>query len=161
MQLAIFSDYLQIHLLDDGVGVGPTDEWADDGPLSAHLAMTPGGVGFFTGINGPIVVVMEVLDGPPADDRHAFTEVVESSILVSSGRLVLTAPVYGEGDGDRIDVPAGWLRLRTAHARSPFDGPLDDEDADPPRIRIQCWPAPPAAAVLVKGWDPAAGREVG
>jgi hypothetical protein len=134
-------------------------------PISASTVLTPAGdaVAVATGFNGDVVIVMEVLDGPPVDDRHAFEDVAECSLRSESGVLLLTSPTYGIGDGEPVTVPAGWLRLRVSSPWESFgDGAHEvvDQD-DPPRMRLQCWPAPPADPVLIKGWDDRQARPVG
>jgi hypothetical protein len=166
-ELTVFSDYRQIHVLDGDSKADPADYWSRfDNPLHSHLALAEDAVGIATGVNGYVTVTVEVTDGPPADDANAFEHVMECSLRANAGQLVVTAPTYGEDDGDRISVPGGWVRLRMSLARSPFDEQqLDEGDGlvDPAkwqRVRIQCWPAARTDAILIKGWDPGAGRHV-
>jgi hypothetical protein len=143
--LRLFSDYEQIHLLDGASQTDPNDAWMDpDGRLPHHLALAEDAVAVRTGLNGYMTVVVEVSDGPPGDDPAGSADAVECSLRVDSGVLVVTSPTYGEDDGDRIAVPAGWLRLRIRWSRSYEDPPGEDE----PELvlRIQCWPAGPSAA---------------
>jgi hypothetical protein len=157
-EFTVFSDYHQIHIRDSGSGAELADYWSRfDNPLHSHLALAEDAVGVATGVNGYVTVAVEVTNGPPGDDRDAFEHVTECSVRADSGQLVVTAPTYGEDDGDRVGVPAGWLRLRISLTSSPFE---DEDPSGPQHVRVRCWPAAPADAVLVKGWDPDAGREV-
>lgn len=164
-ELTVFSDYHQIHILDRGSEADLADYWsAFDNPLHSHLALAEDAVGIATGANGYVTVAIEVTAGPPVEDKNAFQHVTECSVRADSGQLVVTSPSYGQDDGDRVSVPGGWLRLRISLTKSPFEGEEFDEDEDDPatwqRIRIQCWPAASTDAILIKGWDLNAGREV-
>ncbi|WP_327110744.1 hypothetical protein OHB12_23545 [Nocardia sp. NBC_01730] len=158
-ELTVFSDYQQIHLLDSGSSTELADQWSDSALLD-YLAMADDAIGICTGVNGYVAVTIDVTDAPPADDKDAFGTVTECSLRADSGTLRLTCPTYGEDDGDLVTVPKGWLRLRVSLARS-VDNEEYDEDSDDPagrqHIRIQCWPAEPADAVVVKGWNPDTG----
>ena len=160
----MFSDYHQIEVLDRASHVVLADYWSrTDHPLHHHLALAEDAVAIGTGVNGYVTVAIDVTDGPPADDTNAFEQVMECSLRADSGQLVVTSPTCGEDDGDRVDVPQGWLRLRISLTTLP-DGEFSEDDVDDParwqRLRVQCWPAAPTDAILVKGWDPEAGRYV-
>ncbi|MEV6320777.1 hypothetical protein AB0M45_06190 [Nocardia sp. NPDC051787] len=158
-ELTVFSDYQQIHLLDSASSTEVADQWFDSA-LPDHLALANDAIGIRTGLNGHVTVTIDVTDAPPADDKDAFGTVTECSLRADSGTLRLTCPTYGEEDGDLVTVPRGWLRLRVSLTRSPDDADYDedsDDSADLQHIRIQCWPAEPSDAVLVKGWNPETG----
>ncbi|NIH78924.1 hypothetical protein [Amycolatopsis viridis] len=145
--LTVFSDYRQIHLLDSGSSTELADQWSDSA-LFHYLALADDAIGIWTGVNGDVIVTIDVTDVAPADDKDAFDIVTECSLRAASGALRLTSPTYGEDDGDLVTVPRGWLRLRLSLTRTPGDWP---------HVRIQCWPAEPTDAVLVKGWNPETG----
>ncbi|MEU1521270.1 hypothetical protein ABZ413_03585 [Nocardia rhamnosiphila] len=158
-ELTVFSDYQQIHLLDSESASALADEWSDSALLD-HLALAHDAVGICTGVNGEVTVVIEVSGAAPVDDTDAFDTVTECSLRSGSGTLRLTSPTYGEDDGDLVTVPKGWLRLRMSLTNSPMSQEFDQESDDPAgrqRVRIQCWPAEPADAVFVKGWNPETG----
>jgi len=146
----VFSDYRQIHLLDSGSSTELGDQWLDSALLD-YLALADDAIGICTGVNGDVIVTIDVTDATPADDKDAFDTVTECSLRADSGALRLTSPTYGEDDGDLVTVPRGWLRLRVSLTRSP------DDPADRQHVRIQCWPAEPTGAVMVKGWNPETG----
>ncbi|MFE9324206.1 hypothetical protein ACIHDR_11465 [Nocardia sp. NPDC052278] len=158
-ELTVFSDYRQIHLLDSDSSAELADQWTNSALLD-YLALADDAIGICTGGNGDVIVTIDVTDAPPADDKDAFDTVTECSLRANSGALRLTCPTYGEGDGDVVAVPKGWLRLRVCLTRSRDDGECDQDSDDPAEwqhIRIQCWLADPANAVLVKGWNPETG----
>ncbi|MGI5243958.1 hypothetical protein [Dactylosporangium sp. CA-139066] len=153
MEFTLFSDYMQIELYDTACTAELADHWIGND----HVAPAGDAVAVMTGVNAPVVVTVEVLDAPPPPDADAFAHVTECSLESPSGRLRLTCPTYGDDDGDRFDVPAGWLRLRVSLTHEPFTE--DPPAADPLPLRLQLWPAAgPQPPILVKGWDPTAGR---
>jgi hypothetical protein len=159
-ELTEFSDYEQIYVadLECDIDVLP-DRWgAPDNPLSDHLALAENGVSVGTGVNGHLHITVEVLDSPPNGGDGDAAQVVECSVRVASGVLLFSCCTYGPGDGERVAVPPGWLRLRIALTRSPFEGNMvqPDDPAGQQRMRLRCWPAPPSPPELVKGFDPAA-----
>ncbi|WP_067674325.1 hypothetical protein [Nocardia miyunensis] len=157
-ELTVFSDYQQIHLLDSDSSAELAD-WANSALLN-YLALEDDAIGIRTGVNGDVIVTIDVTATPPADDMDAFDTVTECGLRADSGTLRLTSPAYGEDDGDLVTVPRGWLRLRVSLTRSPDDEEYDEDSDDPAdrqHIRIQCWPAAPTGAVLVKGWNPETG----
>jgi hypothetical protein len=151
-----FSDDRQLLVLDRDSQTELADYWSRfDSPVHNHLALAEDGVSIYTGLNGDVTVAVDVVDRPPVDDRDAFAQVVECSVRIDSGVLVVTCTTYGEGDGDPVEVPAGWLRLRISLTNEPYE-----EDVEEQHIRIQCWSAEPADPVLIKAWDPDAGQDV-
>ncbi|MEV4129374.1 hypothetical protein [Nocardia sp. NPDC049707] len=158
-ELTVFSDDRQIHFLDSGSSTELADQWSDSA-LLGYLALADDAIGICTGVNGDVIVTIDMTGVAPADDKDAFDTVTECSLRADSGALRLTSPTYGEDDGDLVRVPRGWLRLRVSLTRSPDDeeyGEDSDDPADWQHVRIQCWPAEPTDAVLVKGWNPETG----
>lgn len=154
-ELTIFSDERQIHLLDSDSSTEVADQWSSSALLD-YLALADDAIGIHTGVDGDVTVAVDVTDAPPAADEDSFDTVTECSLRADSGTLRLTCPSYDEDEGDLVEVPRGWLRLRVSLTRSPMDEEADDDSDDPAdrqHIRIQCWPAERANAVLVKGWN--------
>lgn len=150
--LAIFSDYYQLEIVDGDSETIPWDDlyWEDE-----HMVIAEDAAAIITGVNSYMRVTVEVGDAVPVDDSHAFDTVFEFSLRVDSGRLTVTSPTWGRGrDVDQVPVPRGWLRIRVSLSVSPFDHNDDSELDDPEswrRIRIQCRPGDRADPVLIKG----------
>lgn len=171
----LFSDYYQIHVFSPDAE-NLESLWdlggADDPQVGEYLALGGDAVAIQTGVNGYLLVAVEVTDGPPAAGTDAEI-VLECSLRADSGRVVLGSPTLPAEDGPTFDVPAGWLRLRVSMAWSPDDqsprvdtvaaGDLDVDSiplysrGEPSfevlnRVRLQFWPAAASEPALVRGW---------
>ncbi|WP_431940583.1 hypothetical protein [Nocardia grenadensis] len=168
----LFSDYHQIYVFDQGTAEDPCDLWdLDDAPAAGYLALGTDAVAIETGVNGYLVVAVEVTDGPPTVGADAEVE-LECSLHAGSGRMVLGSPTLPPEDGPAFDVPAGWLRLRVSMAWEPEGtslrvdtvaaGDLDEDSIplysrDTPsfevfnRVRLQFWSAAASEPALVRG----------
>lgn len=159
--VVLYSGNRQIHLLDSGSTSDFVVEWSRS-PAPHYLALPASGtaVGIATGVNDYVDVVVDVLDRHPAQVPGAFATVWECSMYVASGRLRLASPISATEDGDSMSVPSGWLRFRISMMQDPQCGSPCTGAANlsgMQEIWIQCWPADPSEAVLLRGRDPATG----
>ena len=143
MEFTLFSDYTQIELYDVASTALLADYWAPDdaNPLGDLFALAGDAVAVYTGVNDHVVVTVEVHGAPPPSDAEAFAVVAECSLRSPSGRLRLTSPTYGDDDGDRFDVPAGWLRLRVSLTHELMADRAETGGGALP-LRLQLWAAP-------------------
>jgi hypothetical protein len=156
-ELRLWADYHQIHLFDEGSTTDVGEAWTD-GAVTDQLAVAGDTLAVRTTVNVFVGIMVEVLDRAPADDSASFDHVVDGSVEVRSGRLVVMGCTDYEPDAVRFEVPAGWLRVRVAKANLEtamrLDIHSDDDPATMERIRIQIWPAAPESAVVLKRWYP-------
>jgi hypothetical protein len=156
--LRLFADYHQIHLFDEGSEADVADAWTDEA-VADNVAVAADAIAVGTVVNVFVAVTVEVLDRAPADDSGDFDHVVEGSLEVRSGRLVVMGCTEYEPDAARFAVPVGWLRMRASRSNLDVAARLDlDSDEDPAtteRVRVQVWPAAPQPPVVVKRWRPA------
>ena len=87
-ELELFADYYQIHLFDDGSVTDLGDAWTEEAVLD-HLAVVKDAMAVGITVNVNVAVTVEMLDAAPEDDSAAFDHVVEGSLEVPSGRLVV------------------------------------------------------------------------
>jgi hypothetical protein len=85
------------------------DAWTEQAVVD-QLAVGGDAIAVGTAVNVFVRVAVDVLDRAPADDSTDFDHVVEGSIEVRSGRLVVMGCTDYEPDAVRFAVPAGWLR---------------------------------------------------
>jgi hypothetical protein len=97
------------------------------------LAVARDAVAVGTVVNVFVQVAVEISDQPPMNDGSNFDHVVEGSVEVRSGRLVVMGCTDYEPDAVRFAVPAGWLRIRVAKSNLEVAARLgvgSDEDPD-------------------------------
>ncbi|WP_101925776.1 MULTISPECIES: hypothetical protein [Luteimonas] len=146
-EFALFADYFQILLRDDGADGDLAACW-DDAAVARMITAAPGLVGIGTARNTTVPVVVDVLaadPGPPASD-HAH--VAEASLHVASGRLVVAGCTDYLPDAARIALPSGDYRVRLC--ASGLDTLSDDGLAGDDRYLVQLWPAPLAGPVCLR-----------
>lgn len=153
--MRLFADYYQIHLFDEGSVTDLGEVWTEEA-MADQLAVAGDAVAIGTAVNVFVRVAIEVLDRAPADDSADFDHVVEGSVEIRSGRLVVMGCTDFEPDAARFPVPAGWLRVRVAKSNLEVANRLgidsDEDAATTERIRVQVWPAAPTPLVVLKQW---------
>jgi hypothetical protein len=158
-ELTLFADYHQIHLFDEGSTTDLGDAWTEEAVLD-QLAVAPDAMAVGTTVNVNVAVTVEVLAAAPADDSAEFDHVVEGSLHVASGRLVVLGCTDYEPEAARFAVPPGPVRVRAARSnlaeaeRLGIDS--DDDRSTMERLRLQVWPAPEADPVVLKRRQPPA-----
>ncbi|MET8361586.1 HAD family phosphatase [Micromonospora sp. NPDC005171] len=154
----LFADYHQVHVFDDGSTTDLGDAWTDEA-VANQLAVGEDALAVGTVVNVFVEVIVEVLDRSPKDDSADFDHVVEASVHVPSGQLVVMGCTDYEPDAARVPVPAGWLRVRVAGSnldaaqRVGIDS--DNDAATTEQVRIQVWPDEHGDVRLLKQWRPA------
>ncbi|MFB6511822.1 hypothetical protein ACFCW4_27205 [Streptomyces virginiae] len=158
--LELFADYFQIHVLDDvseATETGIGDVWTDQAVLDG-LGVTEHALAIGTAVNVTVDVTIDLLTGRPDDDSDDFDHVVEASLNLASGRMVVLGCTDYGPDAARFDMPAGWPRVRTSRRNleaAAFPDPdCEDEPEDMEEIRLQAWPAPYALPDIIKRWTP-------
>ncbi|MFV2099359.1 hypothetical protein ACFHW1_28475 [Micromonospora sp. LOL_014] len=154
-ELRLFADYHQIHLFDEGSVTDLGDVWTE-GAVADQLAVGSDAMAVGTVANMSVSVKVEVLDDPPVNDWAEFDHVVEGSLHVPSGRLVVMGCTDYEPEAARFSVPE-WARVRVA--KSNLDAAISsDLEADPEEpatteyMRIQVWEAALSSALVLKRW---------
>ncbi|MFF2774012.1 hypothetical protein ACFVU3_03815 [Streptomyces sp. NPDC058052] len=155
--LALFADYFQIHVLDDGSDADLGGAWTEQAVLDG-LGVADGGLALGTAVNVTVAVSVQVLAAEPDDDRDDFDHVVEAGLDVASGRLVVLGCTDYLPDAARFALPAGWTRVRASRrnlaAAVRADVASDESPETMEHLRVQAWPAPYAGPRVVKRWTP-------
>lgn len=156
-ELRLFADYHQIHMFDEGSTTDLGEAWTE-AAVADQLAIARDAVAVGTVVNMFVEVAVEVLDRAPTPDSTDFDHVVEGSVKVRSGRLVVMGCSDYEPDAVRFGVPVGWLRMRVSRSNLEVAARLgiesDEDRANMQRIRIQVWPSAPQPPVVHKRWRP-------
>lgn len=141
--LELFADYFQIYVMDDDseateTGIG--DMWSEQAFLD-RLAVDEHALAIGTAVNVTVDVTIDLLTDQPDDDSDDFDHVVEASLNLASGRLVVLGCTDYLPDAARFDMPAGWTRIRTSRRNleaAAFPDPdCEDEPEDMEEIRIK------------------------
>ncbi|WP_330461596.1 hypothetical protein OIB37_34845 [Streptomyces sp. NBC_00820] len=155
-ELRLFADYHQIHVMDENSESDLGDAWTEqavrDGLAAAEDVLAIG-----TTVNVHVAVRVDVLDGEPDDDSAGFDHVVEASLRVPSGQLVVMGCSDYLPEARRFKVPAGWTRVRACRRNLAAAARADVDSGDRPetteRVRLQIWPAPHDRPHVAKRWQ--------
>jgi hypothetical protein len=154
-ELRLLADYHQLHVFDEGSTTDLGLYWTDRAWVDA-LAAGDDAAAVGCVVNVFVRVDVEILNAPAVDDAADFDHVVEASIQVPSGRLVVMGCTDYQPDAARFAVAPGSVRLRVSRSNLDVAAQLDiDSDKSPAtmeRVRIQIWPAPSAPLAVLKRW---------
>ena len=146
-ELRVFADYHQFYIQDEDVDRNLSDAWTDEA-VERLLAVAPGAVGIGTVRNVDVPVTIAVLEREPALDVDKFDQVVECSIVVKSGAIVVAGCTDYFPDAAHIKIPSGPYRLRAS-----FEG-LESVSADGlegnEQYHLQLWPASMGSVEILK-----------
>ncbi|MET8624646.1 hypothetical protein ABZW30_12970 [Kitasatospora sp. NPDC004669] len=148
MHLTLFADYHQIHVLDEASEEDLGEAWTEEAWVDG-IAVAGDALAIGTEENLDVCVDVEILGAEPTDDGLAFDHVVEASLSVPSGCVVVMGCTDYFPDAARFEVPAGAVRVRAS--RSYLDAPDCTDGADATElVRLQVWPGPLAGLRVVK-----------
>lgn len=136
-RLTLFADYHQFYLQDEAAPGDLASAW-DEAATLRMLAVSQGVVGFGTARNMPVPVTLELLEAEPQTDLARFDHVVDGSVAIATGPLVVAGCTDYLPDAARFDVPPGAYRVRLSSAGLDSLSPdgLEGED----RYLVQMWP---------------------
>jgi hypothetical protein len=146
-QLRLFADYHQFHLRDEAAGGDLSDAWSQ-AAVERMLAVSDGVVGIGTVRDMDVPVTIEFLEAEPAVDLASFDHVVEGSLVVSRGPLLVAGCTDPLPDAARFDLKPGTYRVRLS--ASGFDTLSDDGLDGEDRYLVQLWQAPLIESTVLK-----------
>ncbi len=146
-QLTLFADYHQFYLQDEAAAGDLSQAWNPEA-VERMLAVADGVAGFGTLRNMQVGVTLEILEEPPGADIAGFDHVVEGSLDAHSGTLVVAGCTDYLPDAARFALAPGTYRVRlsVSGADTLSEDGLDGAD----HYRVQLWPAPFAAPMVLK-----------
>ncbi|MGW1588292.1 hypothetical protein [Streptomyces sp. NPDC002386] len=155
-ELTLFADYFQIHVSDADSDGDLSDAWTGQA-VADHLAVAQDALGIGTVVNVNVSVTVVVLPQEPSDDSAEFDHVVEASLDVPSGRLMVLGCTDYAPDAATFEVAPGWNRVRVSRSNLARAAQADvDSDESPEtteKIRIQVWAASESPATITKRWS--------
>lgn len=143
----LFADYFQFYLQDESVEGDLADFWTKEA-VTRLFTTAPGVIGISTVRNMEVPVTVEVFESEPASDFESWDHVIECTLDVPSGRIVIAGSTDYFPEAARIDVAAGVYRVRVSYGlldTLSADG-LDGED----HYRVQLWQAEKIAPCVLK-----------
>ena len=137
LTLNIFADYFQFYIQDEAAAGDLSQSW-DEEAVARLFAIAPGTVGIGTVRNTDVPIVMEIHDHEPRDDLSEWDHVVEASLDVPSGKIVIAGCTDYFPDAMRLDVPPGCYRVRVSYGS--LDALSEDKLSGDDHYRLQLWP---------------------
>jgi len=146
-RLTLFADYHQFYLQDESAPGDLASAW-DEAATHRMLAVSAGVVGFGTVRNMQVPVTLEFLEAEPQTDLARFDHVVDGSVVIATGPLVVAGCTDYLPNAARFDLPPGTYRVRLSSAGldSVSLNGLEGED----RYLVQMWPGPPLEPAVLK-----------
>ena len=143
----LFADYFQFYIQDEAVDGDLSEAWSAEAE-SRMLAVAPGTVGIGTVRNMDVPVTIQVFSSEPTLRLHEWDHVVECSISIESGQLVVAGCTDFFPDAARISLTPALYRVRaclTGLTTLSADG-LDGDDC----YHLQLWPAEAIEPTVLK-----------
>jgi hypothetical protein len=134
--LSLLADH-QFYIQDEAADGDLSDSW-DDAATARLLAIAPGTIGIGTVRNTEVPVTIEIHEQEPAADFAASDQIVEATLMVASGPLVVAGCPDYLPDAKRIALAPGVYRVRVSYGGldTVSEDGLDGND----RYRVQVWP---------------------
>ncbi len=133
----LFAEYYQFYLQDEAASGDLAEAWSPEA-TDRYLAVAPGVIGVRTARNMDVPVHLEFLESEPTIDLQSWDQVVECSLKMASGSLVLAGCTDQFPDARRFAIAPGVYRVRVSYANlsSLSSDGLDGDD----HYRVQLWP---------------------
>lgn len=150
-QLSLFADYFQFYIQDESVPGDLSDAWTTEA-TDRLLAVVPGTIGIGTVRNTDVPVTVEIHSDLPPDDQRHWDHVVEASLDVPSGRIVVAGCTDYFPDAKRIEVTPGCYCARVSYGSlgSLSEDGLSGDD----HYRVQLWPGRLTDTKIIKQRHP-------
>lgn len=149
--LTALADGFQFHLRDADAAYAFPPDW----PESAHadrVYPAPGSLGILAAKNWFVPVTIEVAQAAPEIDDDAWDHIVEATLTLPSGRLVLAGGPTPGRDQPPVDLPPGTWRVLILMGnldRTAIEAVGDDY------YKVVLWPGD-GPLVVRKRWTPPA-----
>ena len=147
----IFADYFQFYLQDEAADGNLGDAW-DKIATERMFAVADGTVGIGTVRNMDVPVTLELLEVAPSREFTTFDHVVEGSLAVATGTIVVAGCTDYFPDAARFSLEPGTYRVRLSSSglgTLSTDG-LEGKD----HYLVQLWLDSPVEPTVLKQHSP-------
>ncbi|WP_240674437.1 hypothetical protein [Burkholderia stabilis] len=148
-QLELFADYFQFYLQDEIADGDLSVAW-DDAAVERMLAVTEDQdvIGLGTVRNMHVPVTLEFLSDAPVNDLANFDHVVEGTLIINVGPLVVAGCMDYFPDAARFELEPGTYRVRLSGSGL---GTLSEDGLEgQDHYLVQLWPAVPVEPTVLK-----------
>jgi hypothetical protein len=146
-EYSVFADHFQFYIQDEAATGDLSESWNVE-TVARLLAIAPGAIGIRTVRNMDVLVAVEIHDQEPVDDFSEWDHVVEATLSVTSGRIVVAGCSDYFPDARRIKVSRGTYRVRVSYGA--LDSLAPDGLSGDDHYRVQLWSAAPIAVRILK-----------
>jgi hypothetical protein len=143
----LFADYFQFYLQDETADGNLSESWTE-AATDRMLAVAPGTLGIGTVRNMIVPVNVEVRDSAPEESLDEWDQVIECSMEVHSGRIVIAGCTDYFPAAARIAVTPGQYRARVYYGN--MDTLSENGLAGDDRYSVVLWPAMFTEPVILK-----------
>jgi hypothetical protein len=148
--LSLFADYFQFYIQDEAATGDLSQAWSEE-TTSRMLAIAPGVIGVGTVRNMDVPVRVEIHESEPDTDSSEWDHIVEASLNVTSGRVVIAGCTDFFPDAMRIEIPPSTYRARVSYGA--LNTLSEDGLSGSDHYRMQLWLAPSIAVRVLKQWS--------
>lgn len=147
----LFADYFAFHLSDDSPDFRAVETWSPGAVADRLAVVKPHVVAVGTARSMTVPVTVEVRETPPGEHFADWDHVVEASLEVPSGRIVVMGNEYWY-NAARIPVRPGTYAVRaySAGLDTLRNNDLDGDD----RYRVVIWPSAHREPAVLKRYAP-------
>ena len=143
------ADHFQFYLEDENCQADTSEIWSkqtSDAMLAVAPCLIAVGIGRY---GGGVAVTVEVQSARPTDPFASWDQVVECSIDILSGHIVITSPEGNYTEAPRIIVPPGTYRALVYYGN--LDSISDENQLyGEDHYRIVLWPDSSIESVILK-----------
>jgi hypothetical protein len=143
----LFADYFQFYLQDEKAKGDLSESWTEEA-TQRLLAIAPETIGVGTVRNMTVPVSVEIHDAEPTEGFDKWDHVVECSLNIPTGNIVVAGCTDYFPDATRIKVHAGCYRARIFYGAldTLSENGLEGDD----HYKIVLWPASVSDVKILK-----------
>jgi hypothetical protein len=145
----IVADFHQFYLLDDQA-CPPYPEFISDIDVERRVKAVPNLIAVYALDDAEVAVDLEPRENAPQIDAAAWAHIVEASLDIPSGRIVIATTSSYLPKCPRVSVSPGSYRVRVAVACR--------TEGHRERYLISVWPGPAAPVAVIKSAVQLSGR---